>query len=59
MGLKDAAGAGKIGMNLADRVAPLGVDSADEMRRILGYTVSAKGCPPSLAQIFLAKTVMV
>src|ERR1019366_6986758 len=30
----------------------------DEIRTILGYTVYAKGCPPSLAEVFLVKILM-
>jgi len=30
----------------------------DEIGRILGYTVCAKGCPPSSAEVLLTKILM-
>ncbi len=30
----------------------------DEIRTILGYNVSAKGCPPSSAEVFVTKILM-
>jgi len=34
------------------------VDSGDEIAKILGYTVYAKGCPPSSAEVLFSQTLM-